>query len=109
MEAGRLQEEQQKFQAETGLPFTFVFALYENGSHQPPTPLDAQIYAQQVGITQFPVLADAFGAFAGATPMTQQTHPEVCAVGPDMRIISCGSGHSSFQARLNDIKAYAGL
>jgi len=109
VEAGRLQEEQQKFQAETGLPFTFVFALYENGSHKPPTKEDVQIYAQQVGITQFPVLADAAGAFAAATPMTQQSHPEVCAIGPDMRIISCGSGHNSFQSRLNDIKAYAGL
>ncbi len=109
MEAGSLQQEMQNFKAETNLPFTFVFALYENGSHKPPTQQDVQIYAQQVGITEFPVLADSAGAFANATPMTQNAHPEVCAIAPDMTIISCGAGHKSFTSRLNDIKAYAGL
>ena len=107
MEAGSLQSAQQNFRVETGLPFTFVFALYENGSHQPPNAQDVKIYAQQLGITQFPVLADGVGAFANATPMTQSTHPEVCAVAPDMTLISCGSGHKSYLQRLQDIKSHA--
>lgn len=107
MEAGSLQSEQQKFRAETGLPFTFVFALYQGGNKQPATQQDVKIYAQQLGITQFPVLADGVGAFAGTTPMTQLAHPEMCAVAPDMTLISCGSGHKGYLQRLQDIKAHA--
>ena len=36
--------------------------------------------------------------------MTQRRHPELCAVGPDMRIISCSAGHTSYKRLMGDIK-----
>ena len=83
-----------------------MFALYEGGSKQPATSEDVAIYAQQLGITQFPVLADGVGAFKSVTPMTQLKHPEMCAITPDMRIISCASGHTSHFQLMNDIRAH---
>ena len=41
--------------------------------------------------------------------MTQEVHPEMCAVSPEMRIISCYSGHGGYVNALNDIRAHAGL
>jgi len=62
-----------------------------------------------LGITEFPVLADAQTLFASVTPMTQQVHPEMCALAPDMTIISCYSGHGGYEGALNDIRAHAGM
>jgi hypothetical protein len=61
-------------------------------------------YAKRVGITEFPVLADGGGKYASVTPMTQKRHPELCAVGPDMRIISCTAGHKSYKKLMEDIR-----
>ena len=63
-------------------------------------------YAKRVGITDFPVLADANGAYASVTPMTQRRHPELCAIAPDMRIISCTAGHKSYERLMEDIRRH---
>ena len=63
-------------------------------------------YAKRVGITEFPVLADANGAYASVTPMTQRRHPELCAIAPDMRIISCAAGHKSYKKLMADIRGH---
>ena len=89
--------------------FSFLFALYEGGSGNPATAEDVEAYARQVGITTFPVFADGGSNYANATPMTQLRHPEMCAVSPEMRIISCYHGHGGYEAALNDIRVHAGL
>lgn len=73
-----------------------------------------EAYANQVGITSFPVLADNANNFANATPMTQLRHPEMCAVSPELRIISCHSGHShndhgGYLDAMDAIRSHAGL
>ena len=91
------------------MEFSFLFALYEGGSGYPASPNDAKAYAQQVGISDFPVFADGSYTIASATPMTQTVHPEACALAPDWTIISCDSGHNAYQGLMNDIKSHAGL
>jgi len=63
-------------------------------------------YAKRAGITDFPVLIDGIGAYASVTPMTQRRHPELCAIAPDMRIISCGAGHKSYKRLMDDIRGH---
>ena len=76
----------------------------------PATAQDVANFANlTVGITKFPVFADGSRNYANATPMTQQRHPEMCAVTPDLEIISCYSGHGGYENALADIKAHAGL
>lgn len=86
---------------------SILFALYEGGAGDPATPLDAQVYAQQVGISQFPVMADGNFTLANATPMTQLVHPELCLLGPDMTILHCTSGHNQVQGMFDIIKQHA--
>ena len=86
-----------------------LFALYEGGSGNPATPADVKAYATQLGITQFPVMADGTMTLVGATPMTQAVHPELCVIGPDMMILHCVSGHGQLDALFSVVKAHAGL
>ena len=58
MEAGRLQDVQDNFMAETGLEFSFIFALYEGASGYPATEDDCDSYADTIGNPDFPVMAD---------------------------------------------------
>ena len=109
MEAGGLQEKQDEFVAETGLPFSFLFALYEGASGNPATVDDAMSYAETIGSPNFPVFADGEGKIAETTPMTQFTHPEMCAFTPELEIISCYSGHGGSDDALTDIREHAGL
>ncbi len=110
VEAGGLENELAAFRAETGMEdTTILFALYEGGAGNPATPLDAEVYAQQVGISQFPVMADGAHTLANATPMTQLVHPEQCIIGPDMTILHCTSGHNQVPALFDIIKQHAGL
>ena len=108
-EAATLEGVKQDFIDETGLGFNFLFALYEGMTGNAATAEDAEAYALQVGITTFPVFADGAGNYANATPMTQMRRPEMCAVSPEMRIISCYHGHGGYQSALSDIRAHAGL
>ena len=75
----------------------------------PATGDDCESYAEEIGSPSFPVFADGTRQIANATPLTQNTHPEVCALTPDLEIISCYSGHNKYQVALNDIKVHAGL
>ena len=75
MEAGRLQDAQDDFIAETGLEFSFLFALYEGASGYPATEDDCDSYAGLIGNPNFPVMADGDKLIADHTPMTQERHP----------------------------------
>ena len=108
MEAGRLQDAQTDFIAETGLPFSFIFALYEGATGYPATADDCDAYADIIGNPDFPVMADGSNSIAENTPMTNR-HPEMCSLAPDMTIISCHVGHGGYNEALNAIKAHAGL
>ena len=100
---------QDDFEEETGLDFSFIYALYEGGSGMPATVNDCASWADAIGDPNFPILADNTEKIAGATPLTQMTHPEMCALSPELEIISCYSGHGSHQNCFNDIRAHAGL
>ena len=109
MEAGSLPQVQENFRTETGLEFSFIFAIYEGTGGNPANSADSQAFAADLGITEFPVMADGRFGLANVTPMTQQTHPEMCALAPDLTILSCYSGHGGYENALDDIRAHAGL
>lgn len=109
MEAGRLQEIQESFMAETGLEFSFIFALYEGGSGNPATAEDCAAYAEYIGSPSFPVMSDGLERVADVTPMTLTWHPEMCAIAPDMTILGCHEGHGTYEDAFNDIRAHAGI
>jgi len=48
VEAGRLQDAQDTFEAETGLDFSFIFALYQGASGYPATEDDCDSYADLI-------------------------------------------------------------
>ena len=54
-------------------------------------------------------MADEFQNAVAATPMSLETFPEMCALGPDMDIISCYAGHGHQDEALNDIRRHAGI
>ena len=109
MEAGGLQEKQDAFIAETGLPFSFLFVIYEGASGNPAQVDDAINYSVTIGEPQFPVLADSEGNLAVITPLTQITHPELCAFTPELEILNCYAGHDKYQEAFKDIREHAGL
>jgi len=109
VEAGGLQEVQEDFVAETGLDFSFLFAIYEGGSGSPATAADCEAYAEYIDSPSFPVFADGEESIANATPLAAQAHPAVCALAPDMTIMSCYTGHGAYADAFDDIKAHAGI
>lgn len=109
MEAGGLQDIQDSFIADTGLGFSFLYAIYAGGSGSPATARDCEAYAETIGSPSFPVFADGESLIAGATPMTQEVNPEICAIAPDMTIIKCFTGHGSHEQALIQIMDHAGL
>ena len=109
MEAGSLPSVQSDFINETGLDFSFLFAIYEGTGGNPATAVDAQAFANDLNITAFPVMADGRFGLASITPMTQNTHPEMCSLAPDLSILGCYSGHGGYEDALDDIREHAGL
>lgn len=109
MEAGGLQDASDAFIAETNLPFSFIFTLYEGTSGGPANYNDIVTYHEVIGAPDFPILADGEDLLPDRTPMNGRTHPEMCALAPDMTIISCYSGHGGYESAMDDIKAHAGL
>ena len=90
------------------MPFSFIFALYEGASGNPAITEDVIAYNERIGNPSFPILADGSNAIAGATPMTQEVHPEMCGFTPEMEIISCHRGHGGYELALQDIVEHAG-
>ena len=70
---------------------------------------DAISYHERIGEPSFPIFADGTGLLAGATPLTQEYHPEMCAMTPELEFISCYQGHGGYERALDDIKEHAGL
>ena len=86
-----------------------MFVLYEGASGDPAGVADVMAYNEVINEPNFPIFADGSGKLSGSTPMTQLTHPEMCALSPDFEIISCYYGHGGYESALDDIKAHAGL
>ena len=86
-----------------------MFALYENANHEPASPSDVADYASYIGSPDFPIFADGEGILRDATPMTQETHPEMCALTEDLTIIECSFGHGGQHKMLDAIRVHAGL
>lgn len=109
MEAGGLQEKQEEFVAETGLDFSFIFVLSEGASGNPAVAEDVIAYAERIGSPNFPVLAGGDGAIVDATPLTQEAHPEICALTPELEVIDCFVGHGGSDDALDVIRSHAGI
>ncbi|MEC7986613.1 MAG: hypothetical protein VX278_15710 [Myxococcota bacterium] len=90
------------------MDFGFLFSLFEGRSGNPAVAEDCASYYETIGQPTFPVFADGNGLIAGATPLIQQ-NPEVCALSPEMEIISCYQGHNVYRQAMEDIKTHAGL
>lgn len=97
------------FKQETGLPFRFLFALYEGGSGAPADEDDAAAYAEVIGDPKFPIFADGEGKFADTLPLDPTMHPQVCALTDAFEILSCYVGHGTYEDALDDIRDHAGL
>ena len=100
---------QDDFVAETGLGFSFIFVLSEGASGNPAVVEDVISYAERIGSPNFPVLAGGDGAIVDATPFTQDAHPEVCAVTPELEILECFVGHGGAADALDVIRSHAGI
>ena len=85
--------------------FSFIFILSEGASGNPAMAQDAIAYAERIGSPDFPVLAGGDGAIVDATPLTQDAHPEVCAVTPELEIIECFVGHGGSDDALDVIRS----
>jgi hypothetical protein len=83
--------------------------LYEGASGNAAILQDVIAYHTRIGEPNFPIFADGSGKLRASTPMTQNAHPEMCAVTPEFEIISCYAGHGGYESALDDIKAHAGL
>ena len=112
-EVGRLPSIKDEFNQDSGMDTGIIFSLYEATSGAPPTAVDSAAYANQllahgwVETNDLPVLADGTYTLATLTPMTQNAHPELCAVTPELMIISCYTGHGTIHTALEDIRAHA--
>lgn len=98
-----------EFKQETGLPFSFLFALYEGGSGDPAVKEDAEAYAEYIGDPRFPVFADGEGRFERTTPLDPSSHPQICALTDELVILGCYNGHGTYEDALDDIREHAGL
>lgn len=99
---------QQQVRTEPGLEnFSFLFVLYEGGSGAPATANDVSLYAQAINAQTFPVMADAGGFNVSAnTPMSTLSHPQMCAIAPDMTILNCYTGHGGHNQALDAIRGH---
>lgn len=86
-----------------------MLALNEDTTGAPPQPQHVAAYATEVGITTFPAVVDPISAIANATPLLENTRPELCAIAPDMTILQCVTGHNQVVPLINVIKQHAGL
>ncbi len=86
-----------------------MFALYAGFTGSAATGEDCADYADYIGDPDFPVFADGEGILVGATPMTGYSHPEVCALGPDMTILGCWAGHGTIDSAFDAIREHAGI
>jgi len=90
-----------------------IFAIYAGTNGDPAQASDSQIYANHLltkgwtNTSELPVLADGSRSLVGVTPMTQNVHPELCSLTPDMKIIGCYFGHGTIDEALEDIRAHA--
>ena len=109
MEAGGLQDVTKEFKQETGVPVRVLFALYEGGSGDPADEDDAEAYDEVIGSPRFPIFADGNGKIADRTPITQLTHPEMCALTDEMVILGCHAGHGAYEDALDDIRDHLAL
>lgn len=86
-----------------------MFVIYAGFTGYDATDEDCASYAEHIGSPDFPVFADGDRLLHEVTPMNGETHPEICAIGPDMTILDCWSGHGSVDTALTLIRETAGL
>ena len=110
---GRLPGIRDEFNEANDMDMDIIFALYEGTSGAAAQAVDSAAYANQLlsrgweTLTDLPVLADGTYTLATITPMTQNTHPELCSLTPELAIINCYFGHGSIDDALEDIRTHA--
>lgn len=107
-EAGTLASEGDAFTAETGLPFSWMLILFQDGQGNPPNAGFPAKFAAEVGLSSLPVLGDQVSGVLSATPYDGSVFPGKCALSPAMEILHCYWGEDDeegFQA----IRQHAGV
>lgn len=99
-------EESATFTQETGLPFSFLIALFEDDYGSAPEGSLAATYHAALGSPSFPVLADTERATLRATPHDGSVVPAKCSLTPEMVLLDCVTGHGS-EELLSGIEADA--
>jgi hypothetical protein len=107
-EAVALPDKQIQFINETGIDFSFMFALLGGTNGGEARPEDSEWYASQLGDPPFPVFVDIGDeTLADATPLSGIAYPELCVLSPAMEILACYSGHDRIDMGLDDIQNHA--
>ncbi len=97
------------FTAETGLPFSYVIALFQDASGDLPVASDAEGYWRAVQEPEFPVTVDTSAAVFDVTPYTGDALPGKCVLSPEMVILACVAGEEQDDWAFDIIRADAGL
>lgn len=96
------------FAAETGLSFSFIVALDQDGTGGAPDGETSLLYASQVGISSIPVTSDPLQRLTLATPWTGISRPGKCALAPEMTILHCWEGDDNAPG-FDAIRMHAGI
>ncbi len=107
-EAGTLASEGDAFAAETGLPFSWMLVLFQDGQGNPPNAGFPAKFAAEAGIWSLPVLGDQVSGVLSATPYDGSVFPGKCALSPAMEILHCYWGEDDEEG-FEAIRQHAGV
>jgi hypothetical protein len=82
--------------------------LNEDAQGNPATAMTAQQYAQILGLSGYPVTADATSQIYQKTFWNGSPRPGKCALAPNMTIVHCWVGADDTEG-LDAIRAHAGM
>ena len=108
VEAGGLAAEGEAFTAETGVPFSWMLVLFQDGQGNPPNAAFPAKFATELKLWSFPVLGDQVSGVLSATPYNGSVFPGKCALSPEMEILHCYSGEDDEEG-FEAIRQHAGV
>lgn len=104
----RLPERAEDFVDETGLPFSYVIAIFEDTRGDPPGDRElAAEYWEAVGEPEFPVGTDPEQAVLEVTPFDGSPLPGKCVLSPAMEMLACEAGHEEDDWAFDIIREHA--
>ncbi len=93
VEAGSLQQREEDFRDETGIPLSYVVIVFEGTNGQRPSAGVAPLYWEAIDEPSFPVVADTDQACLEATDFNGRNLAGKCLISPEMEILACTTGH----------------